>query len=900
MIGNGLEQSKIDDAQINLNYARSEEETLLAQSLLDTLLDSLDIIGENSADSSNRENPILLNQGVFYNINVLCKPPKAYHEKFTFNFRLLYDERDDNETTGEERVYSKVIATARTKEINSSEEFTLNVNTLIPTDIKTGRYLLVVNIVDKELDTPLNEQNISKISQMGALYIKVEESSQSQRIDLTAVEGSKYIDLPYIPSFVNGYSNIDAQKSSLIIYSSSFKEENVTISALLKLENGDEVSLGLLDTDDGVIKNEINYSIPSYNENDTHTVNIDVSFYIPENQYTSILKLIPDLSEDKIKEAEAKIVWRIKSKNNTIITNNLETTMFLSKFIDDFDSTENNGKNKITKDSKKKALEKFSLYSPDTQYVIFNKYSDYSREGWKDATTIKNLTFKTIDATLDYSYDIAFLFNGDKYVEYNKNNHSVSEVKKISDYWKGIPFNSIDAAFKVLPDDIYLFSGDQYLRVHSSGKIDSGYPKKINDNWHGLDKLKNIDAVVNYYYDNKIYFFGKNSDGESSYLRYDWHKDRVDGGYPKKVTRYTWSALGETDIAGCFYDQYPKITCFKNKTVNSEAENLINSGIFFKYDGEYNKILGRKNHIALAVDSKYSALGRWDVPGINGKVKVDTLLYLYNKDFSILDIDAEATIALDARYTREGLTTSNRSSRTGSSLKVSILNAQIYDSYRIKEKNIEVQLTQENSYTLVNNKKAITQKGRAFFNMPRYMWNEKKVLYHQVFAIGPVPLDIEMGIEGKMELNIGLGLEGVGVKLTASAPIHLLMYLNGGINLAIIRAGVGGEGEIINTKGDVSVRSGLTLTNRGDLAFDLDAKAKLNLNILRGSIYLYASKRSIEYCQNCKWGVCGPPWPCGFDWDDYKYYIYRSRWAYQRNWTLIDKNFTLYTIKLAD
>jgi hypothetical protein len=81
----------------------------------------------------------------------------------------------------------------------------------------------------------------------------------------------------------------------------------------------------------------------------------------------------------------------------------------------------------------------------------------------------------------------------------------------------------------------YLFKGDKYIRYDwAKDSVDEGYPKKIADNWHNLPDLfkGSVDDAVNGQgpFSGKCYFFKGDS-----YIRYDWGADRVDPGYPKKI-----------------------------------------------------------------------------------------------------------------------------------------------------------------------------------------------------------------------------------------------------------------------------------------------------------------------------------------------------------------------------
>ena len=142
-----------------------------------------------------------------------------------------------------------------------------------------------------------------------------------------------------------------------------------------------------------------------------------------------------------------------------------------------------------------------------------------------------------------------YFFRGDKYVRFD---HAADKVdagypKKITAGWSGAWAKDIDAAVhwphKGEKGKVYFFRGDEYARFDiAADKVDSGYPKKISAGWSGV-WVDGIDAAV--YWPNrgekgKTYFFRGNE-----YVRFDIATDKVDSGYPKKITAGWPSVWGE-------------------------------------------------------------------------------------------------------------------------------------------------------------------------------------------------------------------------------------------------------------------------------------------------------------------------------------------------------------------
>lgn len=143
-----------------------------------------------------------------------------------------------------------------------------------------------------------------------------------------------------------------------------------------------------------------------------------------------------------------------------------------------------------------------------------------------------------------------YFFKGDKYIRYDwvKDRADTGYPKKIADNWHNLPAgftSNFDAAVNgqgPFAGKCYFFKGDSYIRYDwSSDRVDPGYPKKIANNWHNLPSgfKDNFDAIINGGgpFKGKCYFFKGDK-----YIRYDWVKDSVDAGYPKKISD-NWHCL---------------------------------------------------------------------------------------------------------------------------------------------------------------------------------------------------------------------------------------------------------------------------------------------------------------------------------------------------------------------
>lgn len=143
-----------------------------------------------------------------------------------------------------------------------------------------------------------------------------------------------------------------------------------------------------------------------------------------------------------------------------------------------------------------------------------------------------------------------YFFKGSNYIRYDwaTDRADAGYPKNIAQNWHNLPAgftNGFDAAINgqgPFAGKCYFFKGDMYIRYDwAADRVDPGYPAKIQDNWHNLpvDFKNNFDAIINGNgpFAGKCYFFKGDS-----YIRYDWHLDRTDAGYPRKIADF-WNCL---------------------------------------------------------------------------------------------------------------------------------------------------------------------------------------------------------------------------------------------------------------------------------------------------------------------------------------------------------------------
>jgi hypothetical protein len=147
-----------------------------------------------------------------------------------------------------------------------------------------------------------------------------------------------------------------------------------------------------------------------------------------------------------------------------------------------------------------------------------------------------------------------YFFNGAEYTRYDHG--SLFETgdgkadsgypRRIADDWTGWPASWTDGADAVIDwgnGKVYFFRGSEYARFDKAAfRFDAGYPRSIAANWSGWPSTwTSVDAAVRWT-NGKAYFFRG-----TQYLRFDVATDRVDTGFPKSISG-NWPGLWTSGI----------------------------------------------------------------------------------------------------------------------------------------------------------------------------------------------------------------------------------------------------------------------------------------------------------------------------------------------------------------
>jgi hypothetical protein len=847
-IGTATKKYEIDSKEMAIESIEDEDAFY-------ALLDSLEVLIKIDGHLENENNPLSVQTGKFYNFEMAFNNQITFPKGLSFEFKLM-----DKELSGS---YSKIIDYGGTSELNITGENALSIDTLIPTDVPDGEYVMLLNVVDERIfvdDTQLSPQNIKKITQLGSIALKVYSDSDSKRIEVVDTVDDGYIDLSKSMEFINGYSQEPLGESRFVNYNSSHLEHNISVSAILELEDGTLFTLGLLDVNEASVKEGAVHTIKVFNPNEIGVGDITLSYYIKEQDYQSLLNLIPDLSEDNTTDgAVGTIKWSVVSQEEDLILNNPQTQVLLSKFDDNF------AYNPIEEQASLR--ESRSLVADATpNYAIMYDYDNGNTivQDWKVASEgLKNFSLKSVDAAVDYDESSAYIFSGNQYIKLNKKDLSVSTLRPIS-YWNGVPFSKIDAGFNT-KDYVYLFSGEEYLRYSkANNKMESGYPKKIKDDWSGLlNDGESLNAAITYD-GNQIWFVV----GEE-YRGFDLSQKRVTS--TSKFSAGYWKNMDKAFDAALRYDT--QVIYFRNTHFTDAIKKLWAQGLLFKYDKEYDRKYGSRDKAAAEFSLKYGTVGSWKDLYVQAYGNSALQTYLFNSKDTIFSVDSEVIAGVKAKY---GSSSSDKS-RIGAKLKIEVMNNTWYEKDTITEEEKSQTISDDASKTkaVEESKEATKNKG---FSLPNKEWKEERLLFAKSFMAGPVPIMLAGGVDGELSLKTSFDLEGIGAYLNGKVAGKIKGFIEGGLDVAILKITLRMDSTFADTAIEGKVGAKLDINDNKDFYFGLEAKLDTVLSILKVNL---SANAKVGWKWLSKEGTIN---------------IWDSPWAFNQSYKLLDYSNELLTI----
>jgi len=399
---NKFEMTSMDVSYIgDVNSKYSYDNAKLSKStdvISGKVFNELTSIGSVSTKLGNEDDPLVFEQGIFYQFNTTFVTTESYPNGLRFDFTLV----NEDENVSEESE-SKTFAYGFVDDLNETGEHTLAVDMKIPVDIQPGSYMMVVKLLDIDLQAMVNEgKDIREIPEIGALYVTIEESSISNRIVLLSSSSDKYIDLAVEETFSDGYSNQEVSSANIIVSNESNESYELKVSGVVELENGERIELGLLDNNDGLIKESVTFLIDENNNIEANTKDVSLSYYFSEEDYVRLLEVLPDLSVDEETDGlKANVVWSVHTVEDEVLIGNSTNELLLSKFTQnqefDLDGTEDvvskastNTASKITLNSKSFVnngvlftyASGINMVKGDKKKVAIAFESDYELEGY--------------------------------------------------------------------------------------------------------------------------------------------------------------------------------------------------------------------------------------------------------------------------------------------------------------------------------------------------------------------------------------------------------------------------------------------------------------------------------------------------------------------------------------
>ncbi|MEL7191733.1 MAG: hemopexin repeat-containing protein [Bacteroidota bacterium] len=205
----------------------------------------------------------------------------------------------------------------------------------------------------------------------------------------------------------------------------------------------------------------------------------------------------------------------------------------------------------------------------ETQYLRYSKSVGSVDAGYPQQTSIhwQGMLAKNVDAAVyDESkpgWKKAYFFTGNSFYRFDKSKNRTDSgyPRRIVDEWKGLPNKKVDAVISLQNGSMYFFYGDICYKFNrKTEQVFPGYPRKIAAEFKGLPG--NLDAGVYFMDTDNIYFFKK-----TQYYRVNKNRLSVDPGYPKVTTQY-WKEIDK------LYRQRTVSQAFGSKEVRLKVQRI--------------------------------------------------------------------------------------------------------------------------------------------------------------------------------------------------------------------------------------------------------------------------------------------------------------------------------------
>jgi len=225
----------------------------------DSSVDELTQVGEADANLDNNNSAIDLQNGIFYHIKTDFKTNGTYPNGVHFTISLVSTDKDNP--------FTKTVHNQNVIILEKGEQ-SFESTILIPTNIPSGKYLLVSQLSDKTLEKLSSQKkDIKQIPFIGAVYVNIQSEELDRTTAILDINTTKYIDTPYDSKnifFVKDILNKPSGNGKFLFSNIGTEDVKVVISAKLELASGELLDLRLLDPSDKTIKEQVTINLPHY------------------------------------------------------------------------------------------------------------------------------------------------------------------------------------------------------------------------------------------------------------------------------------------------------------------------------------------------------------------------------------------------------------------------------------------------------------------------------------------------------------------------------------------------------------------------------------------------------------------------------------------------------------
>jgi len=885
-------------------------------------------VGSSDADLKNRANPIELENAKFYRVNTRFTTDGIFDNGLFFTISLV--------STDKNYPFTKTLLQTNVSVKQEGEE-TFRGDVLIPSDIATAEYILVVKLADDSLDQVVSEaKKITETPQIGAIYTHIDAQAQDRNVAVLDVNTTRYMDTPYMSKnllFKNDFLQRESGRGKFLFSNIASEDVKVLVSATLKIANGKNIDLGLLDPSSQSIKKEVSLTLPHYDITNTKLIfnntfnlsqitlsgntnlsirkatdgsigsttpeasdelteshvfmqqafipfaknksaigekryRVTLSYYLPEEEYEEIIKVSPDLS---LKVDNSALAGNIKWKFTFLDT---QTTKSLVNAIE---------------------MTKLQDTTKDIDSII---------KDIKFSIPYLDMLPKPVEAALDMDDATAYIFSGNEAVEVNpQTGEIVGEWRKTFDLFTGTTSllgSNITAAFRINKNIYFFFSDhEKYLlydlQDHEVVGVYDNEKFKLPSFLFSLGNVNSVGECMDRYLktykidatfkdEADIYFIAGDNYMELEFAPQGTSQYMCRGGLISEKDE--WKAVEDIQITAVLSDHKERsrlrfyLNGFNSKVVLNKPD------IFLDRHNKFSAELGDSDITSIALRSNYGVQSRWVVPGVRGYANINLDLYLFEHPFSLFSSSAEAYGSVRKIHPFIEDESASAKCKYGTRFNLVALGYTFVDSDTIKEIAITAKLDTENFRSIKSRNVLVPEPD---FKGGIASWDEEYEVFKETFPVGPILLSVAAGISGELKISSPIKLddqwenlsESLSVKPSAVASVS--GYMTGGVDYALVKAGVKGDVKLVEMGLDGELKATLAYI-QSSINFNVGANIGGHVGLIQAGLSFFAgTKTHINWCSS--WGV---PYPCGLGWDIWDISIYDTPWLYNYTPTILD------------